>query len=138
MNYQDVYSVFVTKDLKRTRDYYNKWLNFEIVFESTFFILMSAKAGDKTFSVAFIDEVHPTSPPDPQVLNSKAGVFLTLQVSDAKAEYQKVKKAGLDIYYQLKDEGWGQRRFGLVDPNGLYVDIVEQITPQEGFWDKYM
>ncbi|MBC8174011.1 MAG: glyoxalase, partial [Chitinophagales bacterium] len=66
------------------------------------------------------------------------GVFLTLQAENVASEYARLKNAGLDIYYHLKDEAWGQRRFGVVDPNGMYVDIVEQIEPQEGFWDKYL
>lgn len=138
MNYQDVYPVFVTNHLNRTKDFYIKWFGFEILFESSFFILMTAKAGDKSFNVAFIDEVHPTSPPDPDALNSKAGVFLTLQVANAKEEYDKLKNAGINISHHLKDEPWGQRRFGVIDPNGLYIDIVEQTEPQQGFWDKYM
>lgn len=137
MNVQDVYSVFVTNHLNRTKDFYINWFKFEVVFESSFFVLLTS-AGEKKYSIAFIDEVHPTSPPDPAPLNSKAGVFLTLQVADAKGEFEKLKKAGADISYQLKDEPWGQRRFGIIDPNGLYIDVVEQINPQEGFWDKYM
>ena len=70
-------------------------------------------------------------------MNSKAGVFLTLQVEDAKAFYEKLQKAGIKIYYPLKDEAWGQRRFGVIDPNGMYIDIVQQIEPEKGFWEKY-
>ena len=43
----------------------------------------------------------------------------------------------VDIHYPLTDEPWGQRRFGLVDPNGMYVDVVEQTEPQPGFWERY-
>ena len=32
----------------------------------------------------------------------------------------------------------GQRRFGLRDPSGLWVDVVEQIEPQQGYWGRYM
>jgi catechol 2,3-dioxygenase-like lactoylglutathione lyase family enzyme len=138
MNYQDVYSVFVTKDLKATKDFYVKWFNFQIYFESSFFILLAAVSGDKSFSIGFIDEVHPSSPPDISAMDGKSAVFLTLQVEDAQMEYEKLQKEGLNIYYHLKDEDWGQRRFGIVDPNGMYVDIVQQTTPKQGFWDQYM
>jgi len=30
------------------------------------------------------------------------------------------------------------RRFGFTDPAGLWVDVVEQIDPAAGFWDRYM
>jgi hypothetical protein len=26
----------------------------------------------------------------------------------------------------------------MTDPNGLYIDIVEQIEPKEGYWEQYM
>ena len=136
MTYQDVYSVFITKDLKTSKEFYTKWFDFEIVFESSFFILFSS-GGEKPISLAFMSEKHPSSPPSNPALNSKAGVFLTLQVEDAKSFYEKLKKAGLKIYYDLKDEPWGQRRFGVIDPNGMYIDIVEQIEPEKGFWEKY-
>jgi len=136
MSYQDVYSVFITKDLKASKEFYTKWFDFEIVFESGFFILFSS-GGTKPLSIAFMSEKHPSSPPSNPALNSKAGVFLTLQVDDAKSFYEKLKKAGLKIYYELKDEPWGQRRFGVIDPNEMYIDIVEQIEPEKGFWEKY-
>jgi hypothetical protein len=45
---------------------------------------------------------------------------------------------GLGITYPLTDEPFGQRRFGFSDPSGLWIDVVEQIEPTPGFWDKYM
>ena len=138
MNYQDIYSVFITKDLKTTKNFFINWLNFQVYFESTFFILLIAGSGDKSFSIGLIDEVHPSSPPTIPAIDGKSGVFLTLQVEDAQIEYVRLKNAGLNIYYHLKDEAWGQRRFGIIDPNGMYIDIVQQIDPEEGFWQKYL
>ncbi len=99
---------------------------------------MAGISGDRSFSIGFIDEVHPSSPPDISAMDGKSAVFLTLQVEDAQLEYDKIKKEGLNIYYHLKDEVWGQRRFGITDPNGMYVDIVQQINPEEGFWEQYI
>jgi hypothetical protein len=31
-----------------------------------------------------------------------------------------------------------QRRFGLFDPAGVWIDVVEQIEPAPGWWDKYL
>ncbi len=138
MNYQDIYPVFVTKDLKTTKDFYIKWLNFQVYFESSFFILLTATCGDRSFSIGLIDEIHPSSPPTIPAMNSQSGVFLTLQVEDAQGEYDRLNSAGLNIYYHLKDEAWGQRRFGLIDPNGMYIDIVQQIEPEKGYWEQYL
>jgi hypothetical protein len=39
--------------------------------------------------------------------------------------------------YPVKDEPWGQRRFGLFDPSGMWVDVVQQIEPVPGYWAKH-
>ena len=137
MIYQDMYPVFVTKDLKSCKEFYSKWFNMQVVFDASFFLLLTTP-GENSKSIGFLSEVHPSSPPSSPAMNSNAGVFLTLQVADAKTDFERLKKAGLNISYSLKDEPWGQRRFGIIDPNGMYVDVVQQIEPEKGFWDKYL
>lgn len=44
-----------------------------------------------------------------------------------------------DFYaYDLREEPWGQRRFALRDPSGTWIDVVQQIEPEPGFWDPYV
>jgi catechol 2,3-dioxygenase-like lactoylglutathione lyase family enzyme len=136
IKYQDAYPVYISKDIVKSRDFYTKNLGFELAFESSFFILLTT-AGEPSYRIGFLSEAHPSSPPSTPALKASAGVFLTLQVRDAKAMYDQLLKARVKITYTLTVEPWGQRRFGLTDPNGMYVDIVEQIEPQEGFWEKY-
>jgi catechol 2,3-dioxygenase-like lactoylglutathione lyase family enzyme len=136
MKYEDVYPVFVTKDLEQAKDFYTKWFDMQVVFEASFFLLLTTP-GERTYSIGFLSEIHPSSPPSSPAMNNQAGVFLTIQVADVSADFERLKKAGLKIYYELKDEPWGQRRFGVIDPNGMYVDVVQQILPEKGFWEKY-
>ncbi len=58
-------------------------------------------------------------------------------MADAAEAFEEVVRSGLAVEYQLRDEPWGQRRFGLLDPNGLYVDVVEQIEPDPDFWPQH-
>jgi uncharacterized glyoxalase superfamily protein PhnB len=80
---------------------------------------------------------HPSQPPGPERFSGE-GVFLTFQVADARAEFERLRDAGRPIVYPLRDEPWGQRRFALRDPAGTWLDIVEQIEPVPGFWDPYV
>lgn len=137
MKIKESYPVFVTAKLTETINYYTKWFEFEVFFESTWFVLLQSKS-DKPYFIAFMDYRQPTSPPSIPAINAKAGVFLTLEVDNVEAEYQKLVAAGIDVYYGLKTEAWGQKRFGLIDPNGMYVDIVEQVEPELGYWDQYL
>jgi len=65
-------------------------------------------------------------------------MILTLQVEDASKAFADVQKLGAPVTDGLKAEPWGKRRFMVRDPSGLLVDVVEQIDPAPGFWEKYM
>ena len=52
--------------------------------------------------------------------------------------HQHFTRGGGPVAYPLTRESFGQHRFGLRDPSGLWVDVVEQIAPQDGYWDRYM
>ncbi len=75
---------------------------------------------------------HPSSPPEPAAYGGD-GMFLTLQVEDAGAEHERLRSAGLELALGLTDEPWGQRRFAVLDPAGMWVDVVEQIEPAVGW-----
>lgn len=134
--YQDAYSVYITNDLKTSKEFYQKWLDFEVVFEASWFVYLQSQ-GDHKLSFALIDEDHPSTPPSYGAFNGR-GSFLTLQVSDATVVYEKLKQMKAPISYHLTKEDWGQLRFGLTDPNGLYIDVVQQIDPVPGYWEKYI
>lgn len=133
---QEVYTAFVTDDVKKCKVFYEQWFGFTPVFVSSWFILLQSP-GKKAFFLAFMNEEHPSTPPYPKAMKGDAA-FLTLQVGDAKKVYDAMLKGGLKIFYPLKDEDWGQRRFAVIDPNGMHIDVVEQTEPKPGFWDKYL
>jgi hypothetical protein len=64
---------------------------------------------------------HPSQPPGPETFNGK-GMFITVQVADATAEFARLIRDALRS----------------VDPSGTWVDVVQQIAPAPGFWDKYL
>jgi len=136
MQLESAYPVIVTDAMVACRDFYVRHFGFEVVFESSWFIYLASQA-NPVLAIAFMSPDHPSSPPGPEHFNGQ-GMFFTLQVNDAAAEFQKVQQLGARIAYELRDESWGQRRFGMVDPSGTWVDVVQQIEPAPGFWDPYM
>lgn len=134
MNLQSSYSVVVTEKLTECRDFYTGHFAFEVVFEASWFVYLASSDG--LAGVAFMSPDHPSRPPGPEMFTGD-GVLLTLQVGDATAEYERLTETGLTMDHPLADEAWGQRRFGLRDPAGVWVDVVEQIEPALGFWDRY-
>ena len=121
MRLQDAYAVVVTDRLAECRDFYTRWLGFQVVFEASWFVYL-ASAGDRPHGLAFMAGDHPSQPPGPETFSGR-GMFLTVQVADAAAEFERLRGAGLPIAYPLRDEAWGQRRFGLSDPAGMWVDV---------------
>lgn len=133
---QAAYPVIVTTKVAECRDFYVKKLGFELVFEASWFVYVAA-AGNPSIGIAFMTPDHPSQPPGPEKFSGE-GMFFTLQVEDAAAEFARLKRAGVTVAYPVRDEPWGQRRFGVYDPAGVWLDVVQQIEPAPGFWDKYM
>jgi catechol 2,3-dioxygenase-like lactoylglutathione lyase family enzyme len=133
MELLDGYPIVVTDRLRDCRDFYVRWFGFEVVFEASWIVVIGG--GGQT--LGFMHPEHPSTPPTPGPYAGD-GMFITFQVADARAEYERVTGAGLRCDLELTEEPWGQRRFGVTDPAGMWVDVVEQIDPEPGWWDPYV
>lgn len=56
------------------------------------------------------------------------GVWITLEVADADAEYRRLRALDAPIELELRDEPWGDRHFVVRDPNGIGVDVVQRMS----------
>ena len=134
MRFVDRYPIIVTPKLFACRDFWVTHPGFAVVFEASWFVLLAPPDGSA--SLAFMSPDHPSAPPGPEAF-SGAGMCFELQVEDARAAHDAAVAAGLPVGLPLTDEPFGQRRFGFRDPAGLWVDVVEQIEPATGFWERY-
>jgi len=57
---------------------------------------------------------------------------LTIEVDDVKTVYGNAIKMGFKIVHPLTDEPWGVRRFFVVDPNGLVINVMSHIAVPSG------
>jgi catechol 2,3-dioxygenase-like lactoylglutathione lyase family enzyme len=133
MQLQDFYPIVVTEHVAGCRDFYRRWFGLEVVFEASWFVLLGA--GERA-SLAFMHPTHPSAPPGPEPFAGQ-GMCLEFQVADARAEYERFVRDGAPLALTLRDEPFGQRRFGLFDPAGVWIDIVEQIEPADGWWERH-
>ena len=62
---------------------------------------------------------------------SGQGIYLTMEVNDVNMVCNNLKKQGVEIEVELRDEPWGDRHFAIQDPNGIGIDIVKYSPPQE-------
>jgi catechol 2,3-dioxygenase-like lactoylglutathione lyase family enzyme len=130
------YPLVTTAHLRACRDFHVRHFGFGVVFEASWFVLLSRVSDEGTVSLAFMTPDHPSRPPGPEVFSGQ-GLLLTLQTDDAAAEAARLQAAGVELSYPLTREPWGQWRFQVRDPSGLVLDIVEQVEPEAGFWDRY-
>lgn len=136
MKVVDTYPLITTADLRGARDFYCTHFDMTVVFEASWVTMLGRRASGR-ISLGLMSADHPTNPPGPEVFDGK-GVIVTVQVEDAAAAFDRLKRAGAPIVYDLRDEPWGQRRFVTRDPGGTLVDVVEQTEPAPGYWENYL
>ncbi|RMG74916.1 MAG: hypothetical protein D6711_07750 [Chloroflexi bacterium] len=62
---------------------------------------------------------------------SPAGVKIAFLVDDVDAHYTRIKAAGAEIVEEINDKPWGDRSFGIKDPDGLILYIYSKIAEKE-------
>lgn len=139
MKVRDLYPLITTPQLLETRDFYVQHFEFDVAFEASWFVYLigPGEEGARGATLAFMHPDHPSNPPGPESFDGK-GMILTVEVADAASIFERFETSGAPIIHPLTDEDWGQRRFMIRDPAGVFVDVVEQIAPKVGFWDQYM
>ena len=112
----------VTPKLQESKVFYTTILNFGIVFENEFYILMHTP--NHQAEVSFLLPDHPSQQHIFQAAYPGRGVYFTIEVDDVDDEYKRIKELGIPIEVELRDEPWGDRHFVIQDPNGIGLDIV--------------
>lgn len=119
----------LTEKLAESKAFYTEKLGFGVTFENEFYLLLHTP--NRQSELSFLLPYHPTQQPFfHQPFNGK-GMYLTIEVEDVDSIYSKLKKQGVDINVELRDEPWGDRHFAIQDPNGIGIDIVTYSPPQE-------
>ncbi|WP_017569965.1 VOC family protein [Nocardiopsis halotolerans] len=78
-----------------------------------------------------LDFVHRDHESWPDALRGKAvaGTLIAFLVPDVDAEEKRLREAGLEIVLPLVSEPWGQRRFQVSGPEGLFVEVLQMVEP---------
>lgn len=117
----------VTSKLAVTKTFYTSILGFGVSFENEFYLLMHTPG--KEAEISFLLPDHPSQQPLFLRAYTGHGMYLTIEVGDVDKVYAEVKKKGVEIKIDIRNEPWGDRHFAIEDPNGIGIDIVTY-TPQ--------
>ncbi|WP_413380739.1 VOC family protein [Alkalihalobacillus sp. 1P02AB] len=123
------YPVILTDDVSRTVDFYKDHFKFEAVFEIDWYVSLKLDS----FELAVLHNCHQTVPMD---IRQKvtSGLILNLEVKDVDVLYQRlIHEQYLPIVLDIRDEDFGQRHFITSDPNGILIDVIQEIPPSIEF-----
>lgn len=136
MKFNSLYPVIMTDKVKKVAEFYITYFNFEITFDSGWYISLINNQQENSFELAILDYKHETVP---ERYRKKAGGFLiNIEVKNTTEMYENfVKDTKIEIIKALKDEDFGQRHFMVEDPAGILIDVIENIPPSEEFMKMY-
>jgi uncharacterized glyoxalase superfamily protein PhnB len=118
----------ITEKLSETKLFYTKVLGFGVSFENEFYLLLHTP--NKSDQISFLLPNHPSQKPIFQSPFTGKGMYITIEVENVDELYQTIKKQGIEIEIELRNEPWGDRHFAIVDPNGIGIDIVTYSKPE--------
>lgn len=122
-------SGIITTKLSESKAFYTSTLGFGVTFENEFYLLLHTP--DKEAEISFLLPNHPSQQPLFHKPFQGQGVYLTIEVDDVDKIYSELKKKGIPIKIDLRNEPWGDRHFAIEDPNGVGIDIVKYSAPGE-------
>mgnify|MGYP000747418381 CR=1 FL=1 len=117
----------LTEKLAETKAFYTQTLGFGITFENEFYLLLHTP--NKEAEISFLLPNHPSQQPLFHKPFQGQGMYLTIEVEDVDMIYNELKKKGVEIKIDIRNEPWGDRHFAIQDPNGIGIDIVKY-SPQ--------
>ena len=134
MTIQSFYPVICTDRIAESKAFYLERFDFTVTFEADWYVSLRSSR-HPSVELALLDYHHP-SLPEPYRKPAR-GVLLNIEVPDADSEYRRLKAAGVPIRLDLRSEAWGQRHFITEDPNGLLIDVIQTIAPDETYAEQY-
>lgn len=119
----------LTTKLAESKAFYTNNLGFGVTFENEFYLLLHTPNHEAEISFLLPD--HPSQQPFFHKPFQGQGMYLTIEVDDVDKIYKELKKNGVVIKIEIRDEPWGDRHFAIEDPNGIGIDIVKYSPPKE-------
>lgn len=120
-----IYPLLITDKLAECAGFYVAYFGFEKVFAEDWYIHLVHPSGAE---LAFMVPGATNQPSELHPAFGGQGLVYSFEVENAGQEYERLKKTGVPIVFELKTEEWGQKHFIVRDPAGTYIDVVEQLV----------
>lgn len=118
------YPILCTDKYAQTVNFYEDYLGYVVTMESNGFVVMRREEFDNMY-LAVIDLNHGAIPDEYR--KSASGMILSYPVADVRTAYQNLYWEGLTLVNEPSETYCGRLHFMVVDPNGILVDVSENI-----------
>ncbi len=112
-----------SKDLKTSRNFYVSLFDFNIDYDSDWFVHLVSK--DRSLELGIILQSSELIPDEFQ--KNPQGFYITFVVENIDNVFQRATSKAYEIIREPHDTFYGQRRMLLKDPNGALVDVSSPI-----------
>ncbi len=130
MNTMSVSTAFTTAKVEETRDFYVKHFGARVTFDCGWYV--NLEFGDPRSTIQFMSIQQPH-----HKLSSSDGLMFNFKVSEVDGEHQRLSASGLPVIIPLENHPWGDRGFGVQDPNGITLYIYQETEPNAEFRQYY-
>ncbi len=103
-------------DLEKSKLFYVDFLEMELVMDMEWILTFASKE-NASAQISILQN-------DKKVMLDNRAIFISIEVSDIDALYEKAKKQQLKITYPITNEPWGVTRFFVEDPNGVTLNLL--------------
>ena len=118
------YPIICAENFAQTVNFYEDHFNYVSVLEMEGFVIMK-REGYKEMHLSIIDKNHEQIPA--AYRKAAQGMILSMPVADVRKAYQELYWDGLELLDEPKDAPCGRLHFMVEDPNGILIDVSENI-----------
>ncbi|EDY80393.1 glyoxalase family protein [Verrucomicrobiia bacterium DG1235] len=113
----------VSDDIGATRDFYVKHFGFQAVFDASCYVHLSREIGGE--QIGLMAATAEAGQAEFESATTGQGVWISLEVEDVDAEYERLKGEGLVFRESPADQPWGERTCVTSDPNGVLIYVSQ-------------
>jgi catechol 2,3-dioxygenase-like lactoylglutathione lyase family enzyme len=133
MQATSIYPVLMSDDVTAAAAFYRDSFGFEPTFESDWYVSLRRD----TWELALLDPRHETIPTGHRG-SAAAGVLINIEVPDVDEEYRRLVLDGPHTaVVPIRSEAFGQRHFIVAGPDGVLVDVITNIAPDEHYAEMF-
>lgn len=105
--------------IQESKEFYTGFLDMELAMDMGWILTFISKE-NKTAQISIFQN-------DKDKPLDNTAVFLSIEVSDIDAWYERAKQQNIEILYPITDEPWHVRRFFVKDPNGVTINLLAHL-----------